>query len=418
MALVQALPTISIQRIVLIVMFVYWRKYHREKRRMSDIPFMNILILISIASLISSLCSSYLLVSFKRFLYYFTESILFFYILVTSITNKKMAVCALTSVCISLSCLSVLGVIEKSTGFNPSNLFHGTGVSYEFRQNWVQQNLGRSSISGVESTFEHRILFGYGMSIAIIYFMYFLEFAKRKWIYWVLISFAGASLYFSMSRGPWLGLIGAIAFAVFLSPKVYTKRILVLLILVLCGFAARPGALQTIQRLANNTFDQNTVKGSSFNWRTIVLEKALEKVTSGPLIRTMFGYGQGSRHFLDFGTATLSTGHFSAFDSWDMEYAVLILEQGFIGIILIIYLSVYAMAKSIVFAYYHPEVRQFVIFLLVCISIFAYMKTNVKIFAPQLVYLEYFTYALVSLILSRSIIIDDLSIEYEQKQAD
>ncbi len=398
-----AIPTFSIHRIILIFMFLKWINNEEIRSRLDNVHFLRILIIFTIFTGISAIISSNFLVSAKRFLYFVFESLIFYVIVATSIKDKNDAIILVKTVAASLAVVSFLGIIENITGFNPSTLFPGNPYYYEFRKEFILASSDKGSI-GIESTYDHRILFGIGMAIAQIYFLFLINRATAtvaKIIYWLLIFLTGYTLYFSMSRGPWLALILCLIFLSTFSPKTYLKITIIFTMIALTAMMLRPGTVYTIQRMAKSTVRSDTIKGSSFRWRFAVLDMAYSQVMeSKSLTRFLFGFGQGSRHFMEFPYVRLSTGHYATFHSWDMEFAVILLEHGFVGIFLLLYL--YFRILTSAFSHYRMYTinREIMLFASGCLLIIIFMKTNVKIFAPQIVYLEFISIALISLLLS------------------
>ena len=114
----------------------------------------------------------------------------------------------------------------------------------------------------------------------------------------------------------------------------------------------------------------------------------------------IFGYGGGSHLFMEFGRVMLGTGHSAAFESWDMEYAVILFEQGFVGFFFTIFFYVTILKKSVVYCLRKKQDYKIMQLALSCFFIIVFMKTNVNIYAPQLDYIEYVYIAIISALTS------------------
>ena len=168
------------------------------------------------------------------------------------------------------------------------------------------------------------------------------------------------------------------------------KRIFILGLIGISIILIRPGIYQSIERLYNATFDKSTIKGSSFRWRAQVAELAFSQINSSDnLLNLLFGYGQGSHLFMEFPTTTTSTGQRAEFLSWDNEFAVLFYEHGYMGFLLTIVFFLILSIKTYRLLHYTQFQKKIVpLSFLSCISIIIFLQTNVKIFAPQLVFIE------------------------------
>lgn len=392
------LPSFTAHRIIIILMFIMWVANNDVNRRLRDIPFLRILLLIALSSGISAIISSYLTVSIKRYLYFIFEALIFYVILATSLKKEGAIRPLMKAVLLSLMVVAFLGIIEKFNGFNPTHLLGGK-QSYDF------ESLLNQKDAGVETTYGHRILFGIAMAIGTIYSLFLIDKAKDwkgRVIFWCSVFIAGTALYYSESRGPWLALALASAFIIIFYYGPVAKRLIIIGCLIPLLFLIRPGIVSTLDRLYTSTFQTDTIKGSSYNWRYQVFDMAYTKVSGSDSARNLFfGYGQGSYAYLEFPTVQLSTGFYTTFHSWDNEYAVILLEKGFVGIILILYLYSKILIKGFFYSIRKENAQRDVMLLAMSsMIIFVFMKSNVAIFAPQLNYIEFISIALVSVLLA------------------
>lgn len=237
------------------------------------------------------------------------------------------------------------------------------------------------------STYPHRILFGAAMAIGSMLALTSVIEGRRR-IAWAVLPLLAAALYFSFSRGPWLAMIVCLAVVGLLVDRRFLKAGAVLALAAVVVFVARPGTWGTIQSLYHSTFDEQSIKGSSFQWRFLVLERSLESIlgASEPE-RALFGHGEGSHLYLEHVPVLMSTGHYGTFVSWDNEFAVLLYERGILGFLPTLFIDGLFFLGSLRFLRAHPGHPSGVAFLSIFL-ILVFMSTNVKMFAPQLVYLQ------------------------------
>jgi len=174
------------------------------------------------------------------------------------------------------------------------------------------------------------------------------------------------------------------------------KKSIVLVCIVLAVLILRPGTQSTIMSYYHSTLDESSLKGSSFRWRFSVWNMAVNRIKKSNILHMLFGYGSGSHIFMDFGLVALSTGHYAEMQSWDCEYAVILFEKGIIGFSLQAIFYILLLFKAIEYCYKHKEENKQMLLTLSCLSIFIFMKTNVMVYAPQLIYLEFINISILS----------------------
>lgn len=406
-----ALPSFTIHRLILIMWLIMWLQKRTLKKQLREIPFSGILIAIAATMAISTALSSYFMVSIKRYFYFLFESLLFFIMLQTSVKDIDTVKTVIKVVSASLLIVAFIGVIERYTDFNPSP-YLGEKLKYDF------EAVHSASPDDVVSTYLHRILFGVGMAIGMMYYFFRVNKDNSRFkniLYFSFFFFCGAGLYFSFSRGPWLAFAVGIVFLLTVAPRAMLKKGLVLLAIIALVFLIRPGTQQSILGLSQSTLDESSIKGASFRWRFIVWNMAFTKIIKGgSVLNTLFGYGGGSHVFLDFGLVRLSTGHVTQLKSWDSEFAIVLFERGFIGTALMIAFYLNIFAKGVPYCIRKKQDYQIMLLPLACIVIFMVMKTNVSIFAPQLVYLEFISISMVSTLLSGNLHLGESDTDLEK----
>jgi len=392
------LPALTVHRLLLVLATIMWLKQRSIRRKIRGVPFAYFFLFISLAYLLPTLTSAFPLVSIKRYLYFFAESVFFFFICQTSLREKRSVYRAIRWVGMGLVTVAVLGILERYTGFNIQD-YLPVMASYDFNK------LGSQAFapsSHIVSTYNHRILFGAACAVGTTH--YFLQAGSHKEAFknlqsWIFVGFCGAGLYFCLSRGPWLAFIVTMAFLCLAFPwKILPKTLLLSLLIVLAMFV-KPGATETLLSITEQTFDPESLKGSSYNWRFTVMQVGWDTICNGGPVRFLFGYGGGSHVFMEFSKVQLSTGHWAEMLSWDSELVIILLERGIVGLsaVILLYLVIGVRALSFIYKRKQGTLVMLVAFswvVNICVA-----KASVAIFAPQLVYLEALGFALVSSLL-------------------
>lgn len=392
-------PSVTASRVIILLMMVFWISNINKKHFGSGIPFFNLLILITLSLGVSNVFSENLLVSMKRYGYFIIESLLLFVIIATSINQDEDIKVLIKAITFSLLLAAFSGIAERFTGFNVTTIF-GSNHAYEFEA--IREAV--TSSDGVISTYQHRILFGIAMSELIVFSLYqviksstFLD----KLLWWLSVLTASIALYYSFSRGPWLSIAAAGIMTLAARQRQFLKQFLLLGIIAISLIIIRPGVLSTLEDVYSTSKKAETVKGASMRWRFKVLYTAIDQIFyKGSAYILFFGHGDGSHLFLKFEPILLETGHYGDLTSWDNEFAVILFERGIIGFTLFVLLYLKLLSSAWRYLRKGNANGDEMLLCLLSMTIIIFMKTNVKIFAQQINYLEFISIALVSYILS------------------
>lgn len=387
-----SLPSITVHRVIILLMFINW-VLNYDKKNKNKIQFKTHIILILISTLISAFISENKLVSIKQYAYFLGEAIIFYVILVTSIKEEKRYENLIIAVSLGLTIVAILGFLERYTAFTYSELF-GSRLGYEF------VGLVKGGRKNIEVGYSHRILFGEAMVLGTFcgLFLNTITDKYKKRTCTIIILLNACAIYFCRSRGPWVAFILGNFIIAFTYYKPILKKVIYISTFALLVLLLNSGVRESITRLVSSTFDPSSVKGSSYDWRYKIAELAINEVNGADsLSNSLFGYGQGSHLFRTYPAIETSTGVFLPAFSWDNEYAVLFLEFGYIGFILIV--SFYA---KVLFKGYRTFIagnkKDPVILLSVILLVVIYfMKSNVKSFSPQLLYIEYLSIGIIGM---------------------
>lgn len=383
-----AIPTFTIHRLIVALTCFFWARNASVQKDLRGAPLFNTQCYIAIAYLISTVFAGLFLVSFKRWLYYAVESFLMFWMVQSSLTDRRAMQGMIRAMGIGLLGVSVIAFVERYSGYSVYDFLPSNNQGYSFE---VLAQRDRTH-NDILSTYPHRILLGIGCGLGL--WKFFTDFANRTKLVGQAVALAGCivcagALYFSMSRGPWVSFAAAVAWLSLLAPRIYLKKGIVLGLVGVAVLASRPGAWSSIRGLGRSTVEADTLKGSSFRWRMTVVNMALERIAASDPIRFLFGYGGGSHIYMSFGEVELSTGRTVEMESWDCELAVNLYEQGvlgglFIGVLYMTFLTGSARFLRGVRAPHSPEM----VFAIGVVVIILVSKMSVRIFAPQLVYAE------------------------------
>ena len=366
---------LTFQRILLVVVTLFWVRWLAAHREPVKIPFLRLVLAWWAANLLSLVFALDRGLSLKWLLSFSSEIVLFYLIIATTLTNAESLKGAFRALCFSGAILAVLGVVEYYTQFNPALDWMGI--------------VEPKDPTDVIVTFRHRILFGYSMAMG---FPLLLAWAcqsqsKSKLALGTgIVMLAIAACYFSGSRGPWFAsAIAAAVMYVLGSPQV-RKFLRVFAYLAVLMVVIRPGVRATIVDLTESTFDPDSYRGRSYYYRKELWPVAVSLANASP-VRALFGHGGLSTEAMDlsdrfeYGGSTFHTG----FSSWDNNYACDLVEFGYggLGMEALLYaavlLSLYRSVKGA-----PPEQRDMAAALLAAALVYAVALTNVYMFSPQL----------------------------------
>jgi hypothetical protein len=188
----------------------------------------------------------------------------------------------------------------------------------------------------VQSTFDHPILFGAALAMAIIIALYLVTVMQKSWqvvLLWSGVMLMAFNSYKTSSRGPWLDLIlGCLLLVIFARGKL-RKNIIIIGVLVVAAMIVRPGIWDTVKGIYDNSFNMNTSTGTSYEYRYALQHAVTNKLLQSPT-RTLWGYGLESFYDLQIEADFLGRPHL--FLSCDSSWAELMLETGFVGLSIII----------------------------------------------------------------------------------
>lgn len=377
------LPVFSIYRAIVLCMFLSWLMKDKLSFKTSELPFIYFLLIMVITESITLLLSVDYRESFKPYLSFITESVLFYIILASRLKYEDIYRMSLYLV-IAVIVIAYIGIVERYTDFNPVDYIPISGRFMSHRHDPLYSHV-------IYSTLSHPIMLG--ATLAMGWPLCLLHIDKHRnpniqLILRVSVPIIFACVYFTFSRGPWIALVFASGVLVLFRYPFIKKRLFLISLLIFLVFLIKPGTYETIFDLTNQTVDPTTIEGSSFYYRFELLKVAYEEVNKDTG-RFFWGYGQDARRFLHIEKALSYDDHrIHKFYSWDNQLAATLLEKGFVGLLmtLILYLLI---IKFFIGLYKNvgKEDKSLVASLLTSVSVFMFMTTNVLMFSHQLYFL-------------------------------
>jgi O-antigen ligase len=191
----------------------------------------------------------------------------------------------------------------------------------------------------VQSSYDHPILYGAALAMAITLTFYLLSIArtaKEKVFLWAGLMLMFLNIYQTSSRGPWLdAIIGCVLLLIFAKNKIRTNLVLIGA-LSLAVLIVRPGVWETIRGICVNTLNTESDTGSSYAYRFALQDAALNRLAHSPAARSVWGFGLES--FYDLKIEGPLLGKPWLFLSCDNSWVELLLETGFVGLFIIVLL--------------------------------------------------------------------------------
>ena len=371
------LPQLTIQRLVLISMFVFWLGRTSERRPVAETPLLPQLCFWAAVSFVSLLLTSITFsTSFKRFLDFVVEIYLFYLLLSTSLRNADDAFLILRAAWLGVSLVAVLAVLERYTGVNP--VYWLSGEEFGGRHDIV-------------ATYQHRILLGAGMAMALpLAFGFFgstYAGAPRRLYLWASIALIIAASYFAQSRGPWIAAILAATTLIFSATRFIRNKVLLLGVLALLALVLRPGVWETLSDRVSSSADSQTFKGGTLQYRLELWKVAWAQVTKSPQT-FFFGYGPGCGSETEIDWNLSYRGQQYEISSWDNQFAYDLYQCGFFG--LAASLTLYGSVLLFLYRSWRlaePAHGDLILCSFASALAMVFMMTNVLIFAKPLHYL-------------------------------
>lgn len=379
------LPVLTAHRVIIILLIFFWLRQAVIER--SHIPYKWQIIFIILANSISLVQSVYFEEGFKKYLQFVIENCLFFVVMITSLRKNVEIEKALRYVYKGIVAIAVLGIIERYTEIHILNIL----------PSFIEVEIEK----GVFSTFSHPILLGAILGQGVIISIALINRAERKekkFKLWLQLFLIGSCLYFTASRGPWLAAMIGLAIMLIIGRGKIIKLVGIVCMIPLIIFIIKPEVYNSVIDMYYMTFPIDgkvQAEAASYIYRWELWIKAYKEISKSTE-RLLFGYGFLYHRLADLsGDFTLIEGRKGLFQSWDNEYACLLLEVGFVGIIsyAMFYIKIAQrfMIKSV---RAKGNEKYLMTTLFACVLMVLFMASNVKLFSPQLMFAFYFIIAI------------------------
>jgi len=212
---------------------------------------------------------------------------------------------------------------------------------------------------------------------------------------WFAALLCVGACYFAQSRGPWIGMMLVAGILAVLGSGRQRKRLVVIGVIAVVVCLSNSGIRETIMARAGSTFDADSGAQVSYQWRWELWHKAWTEISKSP-IHLIFGYGPGASEALDWegDVSTLEGFTGDSFSSWDNNWAAYLLECGMFGFVVLLCFYGAIMHRMVkIWSLNQGMQKEFCAFLVAALTVFIFMQTNVKIFAPQLYFIFWTTLA-------------------------
>jgi O-antigen ligase len=327
-----SLPQLTIYRLALIVVFLFWLRHRDSARKLSTAPLFGLFFFWAAANLTSLLCTTGdFVTSLKRYLDFVVEAALFFFLLATSLRSREDAFRILRAAWLGVTLVAALAFVEKYTAFNPVNYLVSAGAPD------ADLDQGYTGFRGdVTATYQHRILLGTGMAMGWSLALALLQTAgdrprRRMWL-WLSVCLLLAGCYFGNSRGPWLAAALAGGVLALLAGAAVRRKLAVVLVVALAALVLKPGVLQSLTGSVTVTMDDQSFKGGTFRYRLELWKVAWAVISQEP-VSLLFGCGPGCGlgSTVDW-KLSYRGGREEQIWSWDNQLAYDLYQSGVVGL--------------------------------------------------------------------------------------
>ena len=291
---------------------------------------LKVLILLHVSWCILSTADSVVpLMSVKKAVSVIFEYYALYFIYWKSISRTETVHKILLAIVFAVIVCSVFGAFEAYGASNALAFFPKAGHHFDMLSETDRE-------IRVQSTFDHPILFGAALAMAITIALYLVTAVQKRWqvgLLWFGILLMFLNIYKTSSRGPWLDvMLGCVLLVIFARGKI-RKNILIIGVLALAAMAIRPGIWATVKGIYDNSFNMNTSTGTSYEYRYALQHAVTSRLLLSPS-RALWGYGMESFYDLQIEDDFLGKPHL--FLSCDSSWAELMIETGFVGLGIII----------------------------------------------------------------------------------
>jgi hypothetical protein len=315
----------------LAVLYIVFGNLNPESHRNDKLPLKYVLLLYLGWCLVSTLNSIVFTTSLRVVVSIVFEFYLLYYIYSKSVSRVETIHKIFAGCIAALVVCCVFGVVERYTHWKVIDLFP------EIRHRFTPGEGGIAAGERLKSTFPHAILFGNALAIGIPWALYLLGVAKtkaQKVYLWVAIILMSYIIYRTMSRGPWLGLILSLLLLFLFSSGSIRKYLVIIFLLTVSTLIIRPGVRETLVNTYYGTLDPDSPRGSSYQYRYDLMRVARHALAR-EFGRPLWGFGPESFYSLGLEEEVPTTGHIEKFESCDSAIVEIMVDTGYVGLLLV-----------------------------------------------------------------------------------
>lgn len=316
--------------VALAMLYLVFGNKHPRSGRSDRLPLKYLLTLYLGWCLVATLNSVVFTISLKTVLSNILDYYLVYFIFVKTISEVRTIHKILYASVAALTVCCVFGWIQAYFGWDVINLF--PMITHRFSdQGYMVDNR-------IQSTFPHSILFANALALGIPWALYLLTLAKSRWqraYLWLAILLMFWNIYKTLSRGPWLGLMLSILVLLVFSQAKIRKYVVLICLLTISVIVIRPGVWDTLRNTYFETLDADSPRGSSYQYRYDLMSKGRETLAKDPS-RALWGFGPESFYYLHLEGEDPLTGHTVPYESCDSAMVGIMVETGYVGLLLVI----------------------------------------------------------------------------------
>jgi hypothetical protein len=320
--------TLTTHRVIigtLVVLYFAGAGSADRSARRGPTPLKMLLIVNAVWYIVATAFSIDPLSSVKKAVSAILEFFVLYFVYVKTISRVETVQRIILAIPLAIVVCCVLGVAEATQGWAVLNYF--PAVSHHWAGSYFDRDVR------IQSTYDHPILYGAALAMAIVVTLYCLTVVTRrshKIILWAGLLLMFYNIYKTTSRGPWLDtILGCLLLMVFGKGKVRKTLMYIVTVSVLV-LVLRPGVWGTISGLYDNTFSTDTSTGTSYAYRNALLQAAVQRLTTESGGRFFWGFGPET--FYDVRLQGDLVGKPHVFLSCDNSWVQFMVETGFIGL--------------------------------------------------------------------------------------
>jgi len=330
--------TLTTHRLIIAVLLVLYAKGGGRSRRVA-LPLKTLLVLNAIWFLVASANSIVPLMSIKKAISVVGEYSVLYLIYVKTISRPETVRRIMMAIVLGIMVCCLFGAVEAYQ--NWSILEYFPQVTHHWGDSAIDRGIR------IQSTYPHPILYGAALAMAIVTTLYLLSTpSSRSWkiLLWVGLALMFLNIYKTGSRGPWIeAMLGCFLLVLFGKRKV-RKPIMYIAALSALVLITRPGVLATISGIYENTFATDTSTGTSYAYRSALVEFGSRRLLNDSALRVLWGFGPES--FYDLHLIGVVGGKTQPLLSCDNTWVQFLLETGAVGLAIMLMMLLQAVWTS------------------------------------------------------------------------